>query len=250
MALEVSGIRQHQVGEGGHLRLESVADNQEGNFVFALFVAVIEHLAHLDGIHRRVPRHVGHEDQQGVDAVRIAAPGIGDHVVHHAVHRQRVFPGKRLVQSQRAAVGIEAQVIGPRRPAQRQPAQRRVGTHRLRPFRRLGHRRDRPRERRLVTKTAGPVDGAEQRHQNRQRTDGLKTIGMRSKAAHRMEGHRVAGDGFVFLAPGIGPGNRQFDFLVARGDAHFMREAAYAFGRDAGDALGPLRRVFLDPLQQ
>ena len=60
------------------------------------------------------------------------------------------------------------------------------------------------------------------------------------QAAHRVEGHRVAGDGVVLLAPAVGPGDRQLDALVARGDAHLVRQAADGVGRDAGDALGPL----------
>ena len=78
----------------------------------------------------------------------------------------------------------------------------------------------------------------------------MKTVGMRGQAAHRMKGHRIAGDGVVFLPPGIGPGNRQFDFLITCGDAHFVRQTADARRRNAGDALRPLGRVFLDPLQQ
>ncbi len=100
------------------------------------------------------------------------------------------------------------------------------GLHRLRVVRRAGAGRDRARERHLVAEAAGTVDGAEQRHQDGQRTDGLEAVGMRRQAAHGVEGHRIAGDGFVFLAPGIGPGDRQFDALVARGDAHFVGQAA------------------------
>ena len=68
--------------------------------------------------------------------------------------------------------------------------------------RRLGAGRNRARERRLVAEAAGPVDGAEQRHQDRQRADGVEAVGMRRQAAHGVEGHRVAGDGVVLLAPG------------------------------------------------
>ena len=73
---------------------------------------------------------------------------------------------------------------------------------------------------------------------------------MRCQPAHGVEGHRVAGDGVVLLPPGIGPGDRQFDPLVARGDAHFVRKAADTRRGNAGDVLRPLRRVFLHPLQQ
>ena len=45
------------------------------------------------------------------------------------------------------------------------------------------------------------------------------------------------------VAPAVGPGDRQLDLLVARGDAHLVREAPDGRRRDAGDALGPFGRV-------
>ncbi|MBV6477134.1 MAG: hypothetical protein MOGDAGHF_02816 [Rhodocyclaceae bacterium] len=73
---------------------------------------------------------------------------------------------------------------------------------------------------------------------------------MRRQAAHGVEGHRVAGDGVVVLAPGIGPRDGQLDLLVACGDAHLVGEALDRRGGNAGEALGPLRRVVLDALLQ
>ena len=126
-------------------------------------VLVVEHLAHLGGVHGRVPGHVGHEDHQRVDAVGIAAPGIGDDVVHQAVHRQRVFPGEGLVDAHRLAVVVDEQVVRVGRPAQRHAVQRRVRLHAPGPVGRLGAGRDRARERRLVAEAARAVDGAQQR---------------------------------------------------------------------------------------
>jgi hypothetical protein len=73
---------------------------------------------------------------------------------------------------------------------------------------------------------------------------------VRRQAAHRVEGHRIAADGVVLATPGVGPGDGQLDALVARGDAHLVRQPADGLGRYAGDARGPLGRVVLDPLLQ
>ena len=124
------------------------------------------------------------------------------------------------------------------------------GLHRARVVGRACAGRYRARERRLVAKAAGPVDGAQQRHQDGQRADRLEAVGMRRQPAHGVERHRVAGDRVVLVAPGIGPGDRQLDALVARGDAHLVRQAADRLGRDAGDLRRPFRRVVLDALLQ
>ena len=60
-----------------------------------VLVAVVQHPPHLHGVHGRVPRHVRHEDHQRVDAVRIAAPRVGDHVVHQPVRRRAGTPTRR-----------------------------------------------------------------------------------------------------------------------------------------------------------
>jgi hypothetical protein len=46
VALQVAGVRQHQVGEGHGLGGEGVAHHQEGDLVVALPVLVGQHLAH------------------------------------------------------------------------------------------------------------------------------------------------------------------------------------------------------------
>jgi hypothetical protein len=45
--LEIGGVRQDQVGEGRHLGMEGVADDEEGDLVFALLILVVQHLAAL-----------------------------------------------------------------------------------------------------------------------------------------------------------------------------------------------------------
>ena len=194
--------------------------------------------------------HVGHEDQQRVDLVRVAAPGIGDDVMHHAVHRQRIFPRECLVDAHRAAICIDEQIVRIGWPAQCHAIQRSVGFDRQRRIGRARARRNRARERSLVAEAAGSIDGAEQRHQNRQRAYRLETVGMRRQTAHGMKGHRIAGDAVVFLAPRVGPCDRQFDLLVACRDAHFIGEAADGLDRNAGDLARPFRGVIFYPLLQ
>ena len=106
------------------------------------------------------------------------------------------------------------------------------GLDRIRAVRRLRRRRHHPRERRLVPEAARPVDGAEQAHQDRERADGLEAVRMRGEPAHRVERHRIAGDGLVLAAPRVGPRDRQLDLRVARGDAQLLREAVDRRRRD------------------
>ena len=101
---------------------------------------------------------------------------------------------------------------------------------------------------RLVAEAAGAVDGPQDAHQDAERADGLEAVGVGGHAAHGMEGDRIAGDGGVLVVPAVGPGDRQFDLLIARGHAHLVRQAADGRGRDAGDGRRPLRRAVLHPL--
>ena len=64
-------------------------------------------------VHRRVPGHVGHVEEQRVDRIGIAVPGVGDHHVHQAVGGERRLPGERLVDAPRRAVGLDQQVLRP-----------------------------------------------------------------------------------------------------------------------------------------
>ena len=256
VALEVGGVRQNQVGERGHLGMECVAHHQKRNLVFAPSFplgfppahAVVEHLAHLDRVHGRVPCHVGHEDHQRVEGIRVSAPRVGDHVVHESVNRQWVFPGKRLVDTYRAAFVIDEQVLRRARPAHREPRKRRIWPHPVRTRGRLRRRRNGARKRRLVAKPARSIDRAQQTHQDRERTHRMKAVRMGSEPAHGVKRHWIAGHGLMLVAPAVGPGDRQFDLLVARGDAHFVRESPDGGRRYARDALGPLWRVSAQPV--
>ena len=248
--LQVGRVRQHQVGIRHHFRLKGIADNDERDPIFAVLIFVVEHLAHLDRVHGRVPRHVRHEDHERVELVRVTAPGIGDDVVHEPVNRQRVFPAEGLVDAHRRAIGIDEQIVRVGRPAERHAVERHVRAHALRSPWSLGAGRDGARERRLVAKAARPVDGAKQAHQDRQRANGMKTVRVRGQSAHGMKRHRVTRNSLVVLAPDIGPGDRQFDLLVAGGHAHFVGQPPDGGGRDTGDPFRPLRGVILDALDQ
>ena len=205
VALEVGRVGQHQVGERGHLRLERVAHDDEGDLVVPAGVAVVQHPAHFRRVHGRVPRHVRHEDHQRVDAVRIPAPRVGDHVVHQAMDRERVLPREGLVDAHRPAVVVEEEVVGRGGPAQGLRDQRLAGLHRLLVVGRARAGRHRARERRLVAEAARAIDGAQQRHEDRERADGMEAVGVRREPAHRVERDRPAGHARVLHAPGIGP---------------------------------------------
>ena len=129
-------------------------------------------------------------------AVRVAAPRVGDHVVHQPVHRQRVLPREGLVDAHRRCRRRRRRDrrATPASPSASPPSGV-FGLHGRGRVRRLGGRRDRARERRLVAEAAGPVDRAEQRHQDRERADRLEAVRMRGEPAHRVERDRIAGHG-------------------------------------------------------
>ncbi len=223
---------------------------RNGILYCAVFALVGQHAPHLARVHAGVPGHVGHEQHQRVDRVGVAAPGIGDHVVHQPVGRQRVFPRETLVDAHRLAGRVHEQVLGRLEPAQRRAVQRRVRLDGLGALGRPGVGRHGARIGRLVPEAAGPVDGAQQRHQDGQRADGLEAVAVRRQATHRVEGDRVAGHALVLAAPPVGPGDGQLDGLVARGHAHLVRQAADRRRGNAGDVLGPLGRATAHALFQ
>ena len=65
-----------------------------------------------------------------------------------------------------------------------------------------------------------------------------------------MESHRVAGYRLMLIAPDIRPGYRQFNLLIARGNAHFMRQAPDGLRGDARDRGGPFRGILLHPVHE
>ena len=73
VALEIGGVRQDQVGEVDHLGMEGVDHHQERNLVLAGSSGVFraQHVLDIRRVHGRVPRHVGHEQDQRVERIGI-----------------------------------------------------------------------------------------------------------------------------------------------------------------------------------
>ena len=160
--------------------------SEEGDRVLAVVGAAVEHLAHRHRVHRRVPRHVGHEDHQRVQAVGIALDRGGDHVVHHSVGRQRMLPGERVVDAQRRAVGVHRQLLGAGGKPERRRVQRRVGLHEAGVVEGAIVRDDVPRIGRLVPEAPRRIDRAQHAHEDRQRAHGLEAVGVGRQPAHGM----------------------------------------------------------------
>ena len=204
---------------------------------------LVAHHAHGVGrVHRRVPRHVRHVEEQRVDRIRIAGPGVVDHHVHQAVHGERRFPAECLVDAMRRAVDVEQQILGRGREAERQAVQR---MHRPDLRGRLGGRRRGLRERRLVAEAAGAIDRAQQHLQQMDGAAGLEAVGMRADAAHRVHGDRAADDLVVIAAGPIDPADRDLDRVVERGLRQLRRDAPDGRGRNAALLRHLLRRVAL-----
>ncbi len=119
---------------------------------------------------------------------------------------ERRFPGERLVDPRGRAVGLDQQVLGPGREAERRALQRPLGRDLAGSARGLRPRRDRLRERRLVAKAARHVDAAEQELQQMQRAAGLEAVGMGRDAAHRMHADRAPDHLLMAPAGRVGPG--------------------------------------------
>ena len=144
----------------------------------------------LGGVHRRVPGHVGHVQEQRVDRVRVARQRVADHHVHQPVRGDRRVPGERLVDAHRLAVGVEQQILGAAREAERRAGQRLARRELLGLAGRLRTRRGRLRIGRLVAPAAGHIDRADQDLQQVQRAAGLEAVRMGRDAAHRVDRHR------------------------------------------------------------
>ena len=154
-----------------------------------------------------------------------------------------MLPREGVVNANRRAVGVDGQLVRVGGEAQRRSVERRVG---LDHFGRIkgpviGH--DVARIRRLVPKAAGCVDGAQHAHQHRQRTHGLKAVGMRRQPAHGVKSQRPRLRGWVYFAPGISPRNGQVKCLRQSGVAHLVGEFDDARGVNAGNGCGPFGRA-------
>jgi len=225
--------------------LERIADHQKRNDVFARLavraIFAVKHFSHSHRVHAAVPGHVGHENHQRVDAVRVALDGIGNDVVHQPVRRQRMLPRERVVDAYGRPIGVDRQFLRVRRKAKRRGVERRVGLDHFGRIKGAVVRHYVARVGRLVSKPTGGVDGAQHAHQYGQRADGLKTIRVRSQSPHGVESNRACLRGGVDFAPGIGPGNRHLESLLQSGIAHLpcqLTDAVRSYARNAGGPLG------------
>ena len=250
VALKIGRVGQHQISKGHGLALEGITHHEEGNHVLTLVVFAVEHLAHRHGVHRAVPSHIGHEDHQRVDAVRIAFDCIGDDVVHQPVCGQRMLPRVGMINSNRRAIGVDRQLLGAGRKTQRCGVQRRVGFDHGRVVEGAIVWHDVARIRRFVSKAAGRINRAQNAHQHGERPHGLKAVGMRRQAAHRVKRHGASLGCWMNLAPSICPRNGQLKGLLQSRITHLLRELADALSRDACDFGSPLRRAALHALAQ
>ena len=94
--------------------------------VRAALVLVREPLHRPRRIHRRVPTHVGHEQHQRVDAIRIACPCVADHRMQHAVRGERIGPREGVIDTQRTAVFVDEQIVGRMDESERRGIQRAI----------------------------------------------------------------------------------------------------------------------------
>ena len=244
VAFQVGGVRQDQVGVGDHLRVEGIGVDDPGDPVLPrLRVPVGQHLHGSGRVHRRVPRHVRHVEEQGVDAIGIALPRVVDHHVHQAVGGERGLPGERLVDTLGRAAVIEQQLLGRHGKPQVRPRERRVGLHLPVPAEGLGKRVQRLRVRRLVAHAARHVDGAQQELEDVDGAAGVKAVAVGGDPAHGVHGHGPADHLVVAAAEAVGPPDRQLDGLLEGDPRQIGGDAPDRPRRDSAGPGHPVRRV-------
>ena len=239
-AFQVGRVRQDQVRVGDHLAGIRVGIDDAGNAVLAIVALVGEPVHRLARVHRRVPAHVGHEQEQQVHRLRIAGPGIADDGVQHAVHGQRIRPRKRVVDAPGLAVFVHQQIFRPVDESQRRRIQATVGVTRL--ARPVG-RRNRPRKWRLVTETSRCIHRAQQQLQQVQCAAGVEAIAVRRDTAHRVHRHRAACHLRMLAAVGVGPLDRQHQRIVEGGFGKLPCNATNGVGGDAAARCHGVRRI-------
>ena len=227
-ALEVGGVGQHEVGVGDGLGEVGVGVDDLGDLVVAGGWVLVSEMRQRGGqVHRRVPAHVGHVQEQHIDGVGIAAGGVGDHHVHEAVGGERSFPAEGLVDALRRAGVIDEEVVGPGREAQMRAGQRLAGDHVAELAARLEEGGRLLGVGRLVAEAAGTIDGAEQDLQDVQDARGVEAVGVGRDAAHGVHADGAADHLVVPAAVPVGPGDVEGDLLLEGG----MRQ----LGGDAAD---------------
>ena len=168
---------------------------------------------------------------------------IGDDHMHHAVGGDRRVPRKRLVDARGPAFGIDDQILGRHRVAERDPRQRLPGSELIGFAGGLWSGWARLWVWRLVTPPARYIDRADQHLQEVQRAAGLEPVRMRRDAAHCMERDRTATHRIVPPSGPIGPRDRQLDLLLERGLGDLGGEPPYRRSRDATGLRHRLGRI-------
>ena len=209
---------QHQIGIRHHLGIERIRVNDVGNFVFAgFFVLVRQHLHRLGRIHRRIPAHVRHKHEKRIDRIGVPRPGIPNEHVHHAVGRQRCFPGKRLVDpsAPRRPFSSTSRSSGPRGKPSGGPANGSPGA-----CHRTGWQHGRWRGFgiwRTVPPPTRAIDAAKQSLQHMQRPAGMKPVGVRRYAPHGVKADGPADHVIMLPTSEIRPRQIDSDFFLERG---------------------------------
>ena len=244
-AFEIGRVGQHQVGVRDHLARVRVGIDDVRDAVFAASRRVsVSQCMRLARVHRRVPAHVGHEHQQRVDPVRIAAPTRCGSPCAACRARPAGTPTRT-----RGRCGAACRASSTSRSSG--PCTKPSGSASSVPSSRARlagpvRRRDRLRIRRLVAERTRRIDRAEQQLQQVQRAAGVEAVAVRADAAHRVHRHRPADHLRVLAAPGVGPRDRQHELAVERRLGQFARDAADGGGGDAAafaDRVGRVLRV-------
>ena len=243
-ALQICGVRQDQIGIGHHLGGICVGIDDLRYPVFAGFRVLVRQLLHRAlGIHRRIPAHVRHVHEQGVDRIRVLRPGIVDDHVHHAVHGHRRIPGESLVDPGGVAGIVHQQVFRAHREAERGTCHRGAGLDLFRAAHGFQRRRRRTREGWLVTETTRAIDAAEQHLQHVQGAAGMEAVGMGGDAAHGMHGDGAADHLLVPPSGPVGPGYVEGDFLLEGGMGDLGSEPLDCRGIEASLFGNGIRRI-------
>ena len=240
MPLHKGGVRQDQIGIGHHFRGIGVGIDDPRDHIFPVLL-IGQHLHHRGGVHRRIPRHIRHVKEQGVDPVGVAGMGIGDQHMHQAMGGERIFPGKRLVDPRRGAILLQRQLLWSAHIAQMRPRQglarcgnemrRRMRFHRFR----IG---------RLHPEPARHIDRSQHDLQQMQGAGGLKAVGMRRDSPHGVERHRPPGHRGMGVAAKIHPFLRQINGLIERHIRQFRRQCPDPLRRNPAALCHRFRRMF------
>ena len=224
--------------------MKRIDHHQKWNPVLAGVVPAHQQLPHFGRVHRRVPRHVGHEQEQRVDGVRVLVRGVGDHHVHQAVRRKRRLPRVRLVDAQRPAVLVDHQILGARGVAVRHAFERRVWRedHCRIVFRKRAQR-NAARIRRFSAEIARSVERTQQHLDQMQRAAGMKSVGVGGNPAHRVHRHRPPDHLVVRASVHVGPADRELHGLVERDMRHLARDAHDRLRGHAAFRRHGLRRI-------